>query len=410
LEPLSYRFKPAYDEVLLSGFNYINHLCCYKRDLVKELGGFRENEKGAVLENYEMVLRYTQRLHSDEIKHLPYPGWRGRDVPTTHGDIGACRILAERYTSAHGDPPVDAVDAANGMYRLRFDQRIRKWPRVSVVIPNLNSFRLISRVLFDLNNQTDYPDIELIVIDNGTTDTRVLALYETMKKGRIPFRYKVVPMPFNFSRQINKGIAMASGELILLLNNDVEVIERQWLREMVSCFDYPQTGIVGPRLLFPDDRLQHAGIIIGLKGISCHWFWGQHQTVTGPMNRFRVRQSFTAVSGACMLVSRRCFESVGLLDEDELAVMYNDIDFCLRAVAGGYRIIWTPFATLTHHLSLSRGEDFTPAKWARARREASTMRRRYNPATFQDRAFSPWYDRRRRVPSIRILDQLPKAR
>jgi GT2 family glycosyltransferase len=408
LGALSYRFKPAYDEVLLSGFNYINHLCCYRRDLVRELGGLRE--KGAGLENYELVLRYTQRLRSDEIKHLPYPGWRGRDARTAHGDVETCRILAERYTSAHGDPPVDEVDAADGMYRIRFDKRIRKWPRVSVVIPNRDSFELISRALHDLSNQTDYQNIELIVIDNGTTDTRVLALYETMKKARIPFHYGVLPMPFNFSRQTNQGIALASGELILLLNNDVEVIERQWLREMVSCFDYPDTGIVGARLLLPDGRIQHAGVIIGMQGLSNHWFWGEHQSVAGPMNRLRVRQSLTAVTGACMLVSRSCFENAGLFDEDEFAVTYNDIDFCLRAVAGGYRIIWTPFATLIHHQSRSRGSEYAPARWVRARREATSMRRRYNPATIQDRAFSPWYDRGRIVPSITMLNQLPKAR
>ena len=408
LQALSYRFKPAYDEVLLSGFNYINHLCCYRRDLVQELGGLRE--QGAGLESYDLVLRYAQRLRSDEIKHLPYPGWRGRDVRAAPDDRVGRRILAERYTSAHGDPPVDEVDAAEGMYRIRFDKRTRKWPRVSVVIPNRNSFELISRILLDLSNRTDYENLEIIVIDNGTTDTRVLALYETMTKGIIPFHYKVAPMPFNFSRQTNQGIAMASGELILLLNNDVEVTEEQWLREMVSCFDYPETGIVGPRMLWPDGRLQHAGFIIGLKGLSSAWFCGQQPSVTGPMNRLRVRQSFTAVSGACMLVSRRCFEKVGLLDEDEFAVTYNDFDFCLRAVAAGYRVVWTPFATLIHHVSLSRGNDYMPVKWARARREASSMRRRHNPGSFQDRAFSPWYDRRRVMPSITVLNRLPKAR
>ena len=401
LQALSYRFKPAYDEVLLSGFNYINHLCCYRRDLVRELGGFREQSAGPA--NYDMVLRCTQRLRADEIKHLPYPGWRGRDVRAVPEDEAACRILAERYASAYGGSPVDAVGVANGMYRIRFDKRTRTWPRVSVVIPNRDSFKLISRVLFDLTHQTDYENIEIIVIDNGTADARVLALYETMQKEKIPFHYRVQPMPFNFSRQTNQGIAMASGELILLLNNDVEVIERQWLREMVACFDYPETGVVGPRMLWPDGRIQQAGIIIGLKGLAS-------QNITGTMNRLCVRQSFTAVSGACMLVSRRCFENIGLLDEDEFAVTYNDFDFCLRAVAGGYRVVWTPFATLTHHVSLSRGNDYTLAKRARARREARSMRQRHNPGTFQDRAFSPWYDRRRVIPSITMLDQLPKAR
>jgi GT2 family glycosyltransferase len=409
LEALSYRIKPAYDEVLLSGFNYINHLCCYRRDLVQKLGGFRE--KGSGLENYDMVLRYTQGLCSDEIKHLPYPGWRGRDVCITPDGGAAGRILAERYVPAHRDAALGEIDAADGRYRIRFDKQIKQWPRVSIVIPNRDSFELISRILFDLKDQTDYENIEIIVIDNGTTDARVLALYETMKEGRIPFQYRVTPMPFNFSRQTNQGIAMASGELILLLNNDVEVIGRQWLREMVSCFDYLDTGIVGARLLFPDGRIQHAGVILGMSGLSNHWFWGEHQSVAGPMNRLHVRQSLTAVTGACMLVSRSCFEKVGLFDEDEFVVAHNDIDFCLRAVARGFRIIWTPFATLIHHESLSRrGSDDTRAGRARAQQEAKSMRRRYNPETMQDRAFSPWYDRHQIVPSITMLKQLPMAR
>ena len=414
LKPVQYFLKPAFDEVLLSGVNYVNHLSCYRRDRLLALGGLRAGYDGS--QDYELLLRYLRGLTAGEIKHLPYPGYRWRRTGRTfsaefkdRATTSARKALADNYRRQDVEPVVEEA-VAKGLHRIRFDKVLHAWPRVSVVIPSRDSLPLISRVIADLTSQTNYPDLELIVIDNGTTDQRVLDLYEKSKAGPIPFKYEIEPAPFNFSRQVNRGVSLASGELILLLNNDIEVIEGDWLREMVSCFSYPDTGIVGARLLYPNRRLQHAGVIVGLGGLAGHWFVGQRESYPGPMARLHVRQSLTAVTGACMLISQACLASVGNFDETEFAVAYNDIDFCLRAVARGFRVVWTPFATLIHHESASRGSDKARANRARFERDKERLRHRHDTEFLEDRAFSPWYTRDRAEPSPLLRDQLPKAR
>jgi GT2 family glycosyltransferase len=414
LRPVLYFFKPAFDEVLLSGVNYVNHLSCYRRDRLLAIGGLRAGYEGS--QDYDLLLRYIRGLDVDEIKHLPYPGYRWRRTGHTfstqfkdQATASARKALGDRYLHGTTRPIIDEA-IAKGLHRVRLDRLERIWPRVSVVIPSRDSLPLISRVIADLTLRTDYPDLEIVVIDNGTTDPRVLDLYADSKRGAVPFRCEIESAPFNFSRQVNRGIGLATGELILLLNNDVEVIERNWLREMVSCFDYPDTGIVGARLLYPNRRLQHAGVIVGLGGLAGHWFVGQRESYPGPMARLHVRQTMTAVTGACMLISRTCLGKVGSFDERDFAVAYNDIDFCLRAVTAGFRVVWTPFATLIHHESASRGSDEAPANRDRFERDKASLRRRHATDSFEDRAFSPWYTRDRAEPSAVLLDRLPKAR
>jgi GT2 family glycosyltransferase len=265
-------------------------------------------------------------------------------------------------------------------------------------------------VLADLSGRTNYPNFEVIVIDNGTTDRRVLDLYAKASKHDITFRVEIELSPFNFSRQVNRGIALATGELVLLLNNDIEVLDGDWLREMVSCFCYSNTGIVGARLLYANRRLQHAGVIVGLGGLAGHWFVGHREDYPGPMARLHVRQSLTAVTGACMLISRACLETVGSFDEQEFAIAYNDIDFCLRAVSKGFRVVWTPFATLVHHESATRGSDETRVNRVRFQGDKDNLRRRHHTETFEDRAFSPWYSRHNSDLRPIKLTRLPKAR
>lgn len=414
LKPKLYFFKPAYDEVLLSGVNYINHLSCYRRERLLSLGGLRAGYEGS--QDYDLLLRYVRDLPADQIKHLPYPAYRWRRSSNAfsaqHMDRStksARQALAEHYGRGGAAPPIDAA-IAKTLHRVRFDSVKTQWPRVSIIIPNRDLFSLISRILSDLTKRTGYPDLEIIVIDNGTTDRQVLDLYANMQRGVIPFFYEINPGPFNFSAQVNRGIELASGDLILLLNNDIEVIERDWLREMVACFDYPGTGIVGARLLYPNHRLQHAGVIIGLGGLAGHWFIGKRESYPGPMARLHVRQSLTAVTGACMLISRSCLEDVGRLDEQEFAVAYNDIDFCLRAVKRGYRVVWTPFATLIHHELATRGSDDTGPNRVRFFRDKAKLLQRHATDKCEDRAFSPWYTRDRAEPAALLLDELPKAR
>lgn len=401
--------KPAFDDVLLSGVNYINHLSLYRRDLLDEIAGFREGYDGS--QDYDLLLRYLARLRPSEILHLPYPAylWR-RD-----GGSYSIKFLAKATANARralGEAYAAEVDEAFGgdLHRVRLDGNTAATPKISIVIPNKDSFALISRLIDGLLHKTDYPDFEILVIDNGTTDPDVLAFYEKTAAESPRFKLHLETAKFNFSRQVNIGLKQAAGELILLLNNDIEVIEPGWLKEMAGCFRYPGTGIVGARLLYPNQTLQHAGVIVGLGGLAGHWFNHRPADFAGPMGRLRVRSGMTAVTGACMMISRECLDRVGLFDEETFAVAYNDVDYCLRAREAGLRVIYTPFATLVHYESATRGRDDRGPNRARFLRDQAALLERHGTEDFQDPFYSPWYDRDGSEPNRMTLDELPDAR
>jgi GT2 family glycosyltransferase len=414
LRPVDYFLKPAWDPVLLSGVNYINHLSLYRRDRLSEIGGLRESFQGS--QDYDLVLRYTKGLMAHEICHLPYPAyiWR-RDGASYSAKFiesataNARRALAEHFHDAGRDAVIGEANSAD-LHRVRFDAGRADWPLVSVVIPNRNAFPLISGILKGLSQGTDYPNLEIIVIDNGSSDPEVLSLYESFANGQIPFRADIESKAFNFSHAINRGVAIANGSLALLLNNDIEIVDRDWLKEMVSCFDYGGTGIVGCKLLYPDQTIQHAGVIAGLGGYAGHWFIGREAGFPGPMGRLRVRQSLSVVTAACMLVSKACWDATGSLDEEVFPIAYNDVDFCLRAVEKGFRVVWTPFATLIHHESASRGSDETKENIERFNRDKESLRKRHRTDLFEDRAFNPWYSKHDSYPYPISLMSLPVAR
>jgi O-antigen biosynthesis protein len=415
LAPDFYNLKPAYDPVLLSGMNYINHLSLYRRDRLLAIGGLREGFDGS--QDYDLVLRYLAGVDPAQVLHLPYPAyvWRrdGRSYSVAfleQATKNARRALGEAY--AVDDVPIKVKPAlAPNLHRIAFEGNVRSWPKISIVIPNRDSFALVSTVLDGIVRHTDYPDFEIIIPDNGSRDARVLALYEQMRRSRFPFRAEIVDEPFNFARQVNRGMNMASGKHVLLLNNDIEVREPGWLKEMVSCLAYPNAGIVGARLLYPNGSFQHAGVIVGLGGVAGHWFCGEPASdQLGAMARLTVRQTFSAVTGACMLISGACRAATGDFDQETFPVAYNDIDYCLRAGRLGFRTVWTPFATLIHHESASRGDDEAPANVDRFRREQEALQARYGLESYVDRAYSPWYGRQSSKPQAASLEELPDPR
>lgn len=414
LRPVDYFLKPAYDPVLLSGVNYINHLSLYRRERLVALGALEEGFDGS--QDYDLLLRYLEGLARHEVVHVPFPAylWRrdGKSFSVANLDKAtrnARKALARRY--ARDGVPATVEPALSGdLHRVRLDTSPQAWPKVSVVVPSRDAFSLISRILADLEKRTDYPDLEIVVVDNGSTDPRVIAFYDEHRSRRPSTIVEIEPEPFNFSRAVNKGVRLASGDLVLLLNNDIEVVEPCWLTEMVSCFAYLDTGIVGAKLLYPDKTVQHAGVIVGLGGLAGHWFNNRPADVPGPMGRLRVRQSLSAVTGACMLVSRACLEATGPFDEEVFPIAYNDIDFCLRAGEKGFRVVWTPFATLIHHESASRGSDKTRVNIERFRRDQVNLDKRHGTSDFVDRAYSPWLARTGAVPTPILLDRLPKPR
>jgi GT2 family glycosyltransferase len=414
LQPKGYFLKPAFDPILLSGVNYINHLTLYRNNRLQEIGGFREGFDGS--QDYDLLLRYLRGLKTSEIIHLPYPAylWRRHDASLTSQSLHVATEKARNSLKdlySHKDEEIEIDEALDKtLHRVRFDKLEREWPGVSIVIPSINSFNLISRILDGLNNNTDYPNLEIIIQDNGTTENNVLELYGLQKNINMNFSVEIIHEKFNFSKSINRGMQRAKRDYVLLLNNDIEIIDRNWLKEMVSCFDYAEVGIVGARLLYPNSRLQHAGVIVGLGNVAGHWFCGATLNQPGPMNRLKVRQSFSAVTGACMLISRACIEAVGAFDEENFAIAYNDIDFCLRASQKGFRVMWTPFATLYHYESATRGSDETKNNIDRFNQEKLNLRTKYALTDFIDPAFSPWYTKTHANPRLTILSKLPESR
>ena len=402
--------KPAFDDVLLSGVNYINHLSLYRRELIDAIGGLREGFDGS--QDYDLLLRALARLGRGEARHIPYPAyiWRrdGRTYSVKFAEkatVNARRALSEAYAREGVPARVDPA-LLTDLHHLRFDVRS---PKISIVVPNRDAFALLSKLVDGLLHRTDYPDFELIVVDNGSSDPDTLALYDRLM--RVPrFRLEVAPGPFNFSRQINRGCALASGEAILLLNNDIEVTEPNWLSEMTDCLAYPDVGIVGARLLYPSGRLQHAGVVVGLGGLAGHWYSESAADFPGPMGRLAVRATLSAVTGACMLITRSCLAATGPFDEENFAIVYNDVDICLRARAVGFRTVYTPFATLVHHESASRGRDDRGPNFSRFLRAQAALLDIHKTQDFIDPVMSPWRGRDHSDPKRITLDALPAAR
>ena len=252
--------------------------------------------------------------------------------------------------------------------------QLKSPPLVSLIVPTRDNREVLEPCPSSLLTLTDYPRFEVIVVDNGSSDGETLSYLESI--GTDP-RVTVLchDVPYNFSAINNFAVSPVSAEIIGLINNDVEILDGDWLREMVSHAVRPEIGCVGAKLLYPDGTVQHGGVICGIGGIAGHSHKHYAGTAAGYYQRLQLVQNLSAVTAACLLVRRAVFEEVGGLNAQSLPIAFNDVDFCLRVRDAGYRNLWTPLAQLTHHESKSRGTDDTPAKQARFCGEKQYMRR-----------------------------------
>jgi GT2 family glycosyltransferase len=261
-------------------------------------------------------------------------------------------------------------------------------PMVSIIIPTRNGEELVRQCIESLVRRTYYENYEILLVDNGSTDSSALKYFEQLASEEI-VRLVHDPRPFNYSALNNDAVKLARGEFVCLMNNDIEVIKADWLSEMVSIAAQERVGAVGARLWYPDRTLQHGGVIVGCDGVATHAHRGLGLGDSGYFTRAALIQTMSAVTAACLVIRKATYEQLGGLNERDLKVAFNDVDFCLRLQEAGYRNVWTPFAELVHHESATRGTENTPEKLARLTAEAHYMYARWADVLRQDPAYSP---------------------
>jgi GT2 family glycosyltransferase/glycosyltransferase involved in cell wall biosynthesis len=387
-------FKTDWNPELFLGQNYINHLGVYRTELLREIGGFREGFEGS--QDYDLALRCVERLEPAQVRHIPRILYHWRAVAGSLAAVADAKPYAkEAARRAIGDHlrrqeiagRVEACPENVESHRVVYAVP-EPSPKVSIIIPMRDRVDLIERCVASIRERTDYPSIEFVIVDNGSIETATLNFLRTMEQ-EVAAHIVHDGGSFNFSRLINCGAAAAKGEVLAFLNNDIETNERGWLREMVSHVMRAGVGAVGARLWYPDGTLQHGGVIIGLGGVAGHAFPRIPHGHAGYFNRAYLQQNCSAVTGACMLVRREVFERAGGFDEVNLAISFNDVDFCLRLRAAGLRNVWTPYANLTHHESASRGHQRSPEEQAQFVREATYMQRKWGIELLHDPFYNP---------------------
>ena len=380
---LTMHFKPDYAIDNLRANNYICHFSVFKKDLLEREDLFRAQFDGS--QDHDMILRLTG--HAKTIVHVPRILYYWR----SHEGSAASGIEAKPY----------AIDAAKGavadhLKRYGFEHfsitPIGPWgpvfkisyaiegnPKVSIVIPSRDHADDLKRCIDSITEKSTWGNYEIVVVENGSVDEKTSAYYRSLLgEGRV----RVTPHPsesaFNFSDVVNFGVAQTDGDYVLLLNNDTEVIAADWMEELLMYAQRDDVGAVGAKLFFPDNTIQHAGVVLGLGAhrTAGHSHYGASEKNSGNIKRLRYAQNVSAVTGACLMVSRKKFDEVNGLDAS-FAVSLNDVDFCLRLRAKGYLNVFTPFAQLSHYESKSRGLDTDGENAKRYEKESAHFRERW---------------------------------
>ena len=260
-------------------------------------------------------------------------------------------------------------------------------PKVSIIIPTRDRLDVLSQCVDSVLRLTDYPDYEIIIVDNDSTEQSTLDYFEQLNMQE-NVRILSYEGEFNYSAINNFAVSQANGSVITLMNNDIEVIEKDWLREMAGHALRTEVGCVGAKLLYKNNMVQHAGVILGIGGVAGHAHKYFDAESAGYFSRLHLTQNMSAVTAACLTVEKSLYQQVGGLNESNLKVAFNDVDFCLRVRSLGLRNVWTPYALLYHHESVSRGHENTQEKQQRFKSEASYMQSQWGDLLESDPAYN----------------------
>ncbi|GAB6142404.1 hypothetical protein JCM14076_31330 [Methylosoma difficile] len=387
-------FKSDWNPDMFFSTNYVSHLGVYRRDLITQIGGFRIGVEGS--QDQDLLLRCLPHIKGNEIVHVPRVlyHWRimegstaldsGEKSYTTDAGI---KSLQDYFKSIGKDDITVTMGPAANTYRVIYGIP-KPDPLVSMIIPTRDMLSVLEPCIRSILDKTSYQNYEIIILDNGSVEPETIEYFQTIQEE--DKRIRVIPydFPFNYSSINNYGVQFANGEVIGLVNNDVEIINHDWLTEMVSHAMRPEIGCVGAKLYYDDDTVQHGGVILGLGGVASHSHKNFQRDAPGYFYRLKLIQNLSAVTAACLLIRKSVYNEVGGLEED-LKVAFNDVDFCIKVREAGYRNLWTPYAELYHYESKSRGLEDTPEKIQRFVKEIEYVRNKWGVKLQKD----PYYNK-----------------
>ncbi len=388
------QFKPDFDHERLLAQNYVNHAFAVRRNLALRLEGLRPGIEGA--QDHDFVLRVAERAGEGGIVHIPHVLYHWRSYP---GGESLSQSRRPAVEAARLKVVGEALRRAGEAASVRLDaggravvERLLPEPALEVlaIVPTRDRPGLLRACAAGLLEHTDYPALRLRIVDNGSTEPEALALLERLSTDP---RVDVLRIegPFNFSALNNAAVKGATAQLLAFINDDVLVVEPGWLKRMAALAVQPDAGAVGAKLFYPDGRLQHGGIVLGLgpHRVAGHELRGAPGNSPGPQGRLMVARQVSAVTAACMVVEREKFEAVGGFDETAFPVAFNDVDLCLKLGDRGWRNLWTPHARLMHLESASRGSDASGPAARRLAEEAERMRARWGERLDADPFYNP---------------------
>lgn len=386
-------FKSDWNLDLFYSQNYVSHLGVYRKSLLDKINGFRTGVEGS--QDQDLLLRCLPHIHSSQIIHIPriLYHWRILEGSTAMGsgeksyttDAGV-RALTDYFKSINYKVMVTQGLVPN-TYKISWPIP-DNLPLVSLLIPTRDRRLLTETCVRSILEKSTYTNYEIIILDNGSVESDTLEFFEKIQQEDTRVCVIRYDYPFNYSAINNFGAKYAKGEIIGLINNDLEVISPDWLTEMVSHAIRSDVGCVGAKLYYSNDTIQHAGVICSIGGVAGHSHKHFPRNHYGYFSRLCLTQELSAVTAACLLVKKSIFDEVGGLDEENLKVAFNDVDFCLKVQAAGYRNIWTPYAELYHYESISRGTEDTPEKIERFNKEVSFMKIKWKKTLEND----PFYN------------------
>lgn len=390
-KPIVAHFKPDYSYYYLTNCNYICHLACIKRQLYTQLGGLQSEYNGA--QDHDLFLKISEQ-ESVKIHHIPKVlyYWRVHALSTSSG-VEAKPYVTEnalKALNAHLARKNIQGKARQGQFggTYKIDYEITKDELVSIIIPNMDHVEELSVCIDSIYSHTKYKNFEIIIAENNSKDDKTFEYYHSLEQLHDNLKVVYYKGEFNFSAVNNFAVSFAQGEYYLMLNNDIEIINDTWLEEMLGLAQQDNVGIVGAMLYYPDDTVQHAGVITGLGGFAGHSHKYHLRGKSGYMFRLSCVQNLSCVTAACLLVTKKAFLQAEGMDEG-FAVAFNDVDFCLRIRNLGYQVLFTPYAMAYHHESKSRGLDTKGEKKQRFEGERQRLKQRFGDSLLHDPFYNP---------------------